>query len=60
MSNKTDNANQAEDAATPKKREVLCRFSVDELDAMKRETGAERDGTAVAGFVRKNLRKVEG
>ena len=39
------------------KREVLARFTPSELDAMKADTGAEADATAVAAFVRKNLRK---
>ena len=37
--------------------QVLTRFYRDELDAMKEETGATADATAVACFVRKNLRK---
>ena len=36
---------------------VLCRFERKELDEMKEETGATADATAVACFVRKNLRK---
>jgi len=35
----------------------LTRFERAELDAMKDETGATADATAVACFVRKNLRK---
>lgn len=39
------------------KREVMTRFTPSELDAMKHDTGAEKDGSAVAAFVRKNLCK---
>jgi len=38
-----------------KKREVLTRFTEKELDAMKRDTGADKDGAAVAAFVRKRF-----
>lgn len=41
----------------PKTVPVLTRFERAELDAMKDETGATADATAVACFVRKNLRK---
>lgn len=43
--------------AEPKTVQVLTRFERDELEAMKDETGANADATAVACFVRKNLRK---
>ena len=43
--------------AEPKTVQVHTRFERAELDAMKDETGATADGTAVACFVRKNLRK---
>ena len=43
--------------ADPKTVQVLTRFERAELDAMKDETGATADATAVACFVRKNLRK---
>lgn len=36
---------------------VLCRFERKELEQMKDETGATAEATAVACFVRKNLRK---
>lgn len=36
---------------------VLTRFTREELDAMQEETGANADATAVACYVRKNLRK---
>lgn len=35
---------------------VLTRFDRDELERMKKETGAKKDATAVACFVRKNLK----
>ena len=39
------------------KREGMTRFTPSEIDAMKADTGAEADATAVAAFVRKNLCK---
>ena len=47
----------AETATEPQTVQVLTRFERAELDAMKDETGATADATAVACFVRKNLRK---
>lgn len=35
---------------------VLTRFDRAELERMKKETGAKADATAVACFVRKNLK----
>lgn len=46
--------------AEPKTVPVLTRFERAELDAMKNDTGANADATAVACFVRKNLRKKGG
>lgn len=43
--------------AEPKTVPVLTRFERAELETMKDETGATADATAVACFVRKNLRK---
>lgn len=40
------------------KREVMTRFTPSEIDAMKADTGADADATAVAAFVRKNLCKM--
>lgn len=37
--------------------QVMTRFERNELEAMKDDTGALADATAVACFVRKNLRK---
>ncbi|MBQ3808373.1 MAG: hypothetical protein II840_10515 [Kiritimatiellae bacterium] len=37
--------------------QVLTRFTRAELNEMQEETGANADATAVACFVRKNLRK---
>ena len=54
---KTNNPAEATTSADYPK-EVLCRFRQSELDAMKADTGAEADATAVAAFVRKNLRKM--
>ena len=45
------------DEAEQKIIQVPARFTREELDAMKDETGATADATAVACFVRKNLRK---
>ncbi len=47
----------AEAATEPQTIPVLTRFYRDELDEMKDDTGANADATAVACFVRKNLRK---
>ena len=44
-------------ATEPQTVQVMTRFERGELDAMKDETGANADATAVACFVRKNLRK---
>ena len=38
-----------------RKREVLTRFTPSELDAMKKDTGADADATAVAAYARKRL-----
>lgn len=43
--------------AEPKTVPVLTRFYREELDEIKADTGANADATAVACFVRKNLRK---
>ena len=43
--------------AEPQTVPVFTRFTREELDAMQDETGANADATAVACFVRKNLRK---
>lgn len=42
-------------AAPPREVSVLARFTREELDAMKSETGATADATAVACFARVNL-----
>ena len=60
MNGKTDTTEKqptAETATEPQTVQVLCRFERKELDEMKEETGATADATAVACFVRKNLRK---
>ncbi len=61
MNGKTETTEKqptAETATTePQTVQVHTRFERSELDAMKEETGATADGTAVACFVRKNLRK---
>lgn len=51
------NEQTAETATEAKTVPVLTRFERAELDTMKEETGATADATAVACFVRKNLRK---
>ncbi len=38
-----------------RKRGVLARFTPAELAAMKKDTGAEADGSAVAAYARKRL-----
>lgn len=60
MNGKTETTEQqptAEAATEPQMIQVLTRFTRAELDAMKNETGATAEATAVACFVRKNLRK---
>ena len=58
MSNtKTENETTTADTAETQTIQVLTRFTREELDAMKTETGANADATAVACYVRKNLRK---
>ena len=47
--------NPAGTAAAPRTVPVLARFTREELDAMKSETGATADATAVACFARVNL-----
>lgn len=46
-----------ETATEPQTVQVMTRFERAELEAMKDETGALADATAVACFVRKNLRR---
>ena len=55
--NETNEQPTADTANEPQTVQVLTRFDRAELDAMKEETGANADATAVACFVRKNLRK---
>ncbi len=60
MNGKTETTEKqptAETATEPQTVQVMTRFERDELEAMKDETGANADATAVACFVRKNLRK---
>lgn len=40
-----------------KKVTVLCRFDREDLDFMRDDTGTVKDATAVACFVRKNMKK---
>lgn len=47
----------AETTTEPQTVQVLTRFERAELDALRNETGATSNATAVACFVRKNLRK---
>ncbi len=55
--NENEQTATAETATEAKTVQVLTRFERAELDTMKEETGATADATAVACFVRKNLRK---
>lgn len=58
MNEKTEtNEPNADTATEPQTVPVLTRFYRAELDEMKADTGANADATAVACFVRKNLRK---
>jgi len=62
MNEKAENTDgeQPNETAEPQTIPVLTRFYRDELDEMKNDTGANADATAVACFVRKNLRKKGG
>lgn len=52
---KKPTATAAKESNEPK--EVVCRFRPSELDKMKHDTGAEKDGAAVAAYVRKRMRR---
>lgn len=56
--NKETNMNENEKNENEKKEMVLvmARFLPEELEAMKEETGADANATAVVCYVRKNLR----
>lgn len=56
MSKNTENEQTAAETATETV-QVMTRFSRAELEAIKEETGATADATAVACFVRKNLKR---
>ena len=58
MAGKTQTAEaETNETNTPDTVAVLCRFDRAELERMKTETGAVADATAVACFVRKNMKK---
>lgn len=59
MSEEINNEEKKTEKAEPERICVLCRFTREELDECKAATGATADATAVACFVRKNLRKSE-
>lgn len=52
-----DTPKQNETMGPEKPREILVRFTPSEVEQIKAETGATAEATAVACFVRKNLRK---
>ena len=52
-----DTPKQNEIMGTEKPREILVRLMPSEVEQVKAETGATAEATAVACFVRKNLRK---
>ena len=59
----TKQTTTASEAATPaaeKPHEILVRFKPHEIEEMKDETGATAEATAVACFVRKNLKQKRG
>ena len=62
MNKKTENTDgkQPDETAEPQTIPVPARFTREELDAMREDTGANADATAVACYVRKNLRKKGG
>ena len=59
MNEKAENTDgkQPDETAEPQTIPVLTRFTREELDTMREDTGANADATAVACYVRKNLRK---
>lgn len=63
MSKTEQNEPTASADATPaaeKPREILVRFKPHEIEEMKYETGATAEATAIACFVRKNLKRKRG
>lgn len=52
-----DAPKQNENMGPEKPREILVRLTPSEVEQVKEETGATAEATAVACFVRKNLRK---
>ena len=58
MSERNKNTNgKRPEQAEQKIIQVLTRFTRAELDAMREETGASADATAIACYVRKNIHK---
>lgn len=60
MQDENEKTNEQAAKPTAKQTGVLVRLTHDELDQLKGETGATADATAVACFVRKNLRGKRG
>lgn len=56
----SDKSNEQAAQPTRKPEGVLVRLSREELEQCKAETGVEMSATAVAAFVRKNLRGKQG
>lgn len=56
----SDKSNEQAAQPTRKPEGVLVRLSHEELERCKAETGVEMSATAVAAFVRKNLRGRQG
>lgn len=56
----SDKSNEQAAQPTRKPEGVLVRLSREELEQCKAETGVEMSATAVAAFVRKNLRGRQG
>lgn len=59
MNGKTETT-EKQPTAAEKPREILVRFWPHEVEEMKDETGATAEATAVACFVRKNLKQKRG
>ena len=49
------NTNAAAETAEEEKKKVLTYFKPSEIEALKKNTGADKEGTAIAAFVRKQL-----
>lgn len=54
---KKKTAPKPEPTATDEPKQVVCHLRPSELEVMKNDTGAEKDGSAVAAYVRKRMKR---